>query len=206
MEELIKFGYSTIISNNLDELMFNMESQKFITLASDRKIWFSMWFLGAIITFGVAFFPMIYRLIENRNRHFKKEKLIEEQVSTYLQRHAQTAPKTNRQLQHIMNAKIWTAAVFLIFPVFIIAYLLSKDLALHEAEQDKFLAQVFPDRIFMVQTIPIKTYVIITIVTLGFGVIYWLYKVVNQYNAHYKAHLQIEKKLSSLMEEKKVDQ
>jgi hypothetical protein len=83
--------------------------------------------------------------------------------------------------------------------------LLSKDLAAHEAEQEKFLAQVFPERIFMTQTIPIKTYVIITIVTLGFGVIYWLYKVVNQYNAHYKAHLQVEKIISSMMEEKKVD-
>jgi len=205
MEELIKFGYSTIILNNLDELMFNMESQKFISLKSDRKIWFSMWFLGAIITFGLAFFPMIYRLIENRNYHFKKEKLLNEQITPYLQNQNKTEQKINPPPQHMMNAKIWTAATILIFPIFIITYLLSKDLALHETEQDKILAQVFPERIFMTQTIPIKTYVIITIVTLGFGVIYWLYKVVNQYNAHYKAHLQIEKKISNLMEEKKVD-
>jgi hypothetical protein len=204
MEELIKFGYSTITSNNLEELMFNMESQKFISLESDRKIWFSMWFLCAIVTFGLAFFPMIYRLIENRNRHFKKEELLKEQVTTYLQRKNRAVPKITPQ-QRVMNAKIWVTVVLLIFPIFIITYLLSKDLALHEAEQEKFLAQLFPERIFMTQTIPIKTYVIITIVTLGFGVIYWLYKIVNQYNAHYKAHLQIEKKISSLMEEKKVD-
>ncbi|MCL2172035.1 MAG: DUF4234 domain-containing protein [Candidatus Bathyarchaeota archaeon] len=182
-----------------------MESQKFTSLVSDRKVWFSMWFLSAIVTFGVAFFPMIYRLIENRNRHFKKEELIREQVTNYLQSQNKTVPKTNHQQREI-NAKIWTAAILLVFPVFIITYLLSKDLVLHEAEQEKFLAQVFPERIFMTQTIPIKTYVILTIVTLGFGVIYWLYKIVNQYNAHYKAHLQVEKKLSSLMEEKKVDQ
>jgi hypothetical protein len=204
MEELIKFGYSTIISNNLDELMFNMESQKFISLESDRKVWFSMWFLGAIVTFGLAFFPMIYRLIENRNRHLKKESLLKEQVANYLQCQNRTMSKINQQ-SRVMSPKIWVVSIILIFPVFIITYLLSKDLALHEAEQDNFLAQVFPERIFMTQTIPIKTYVIITIVTLGFGVIYWLYKVVNQYNAHYKAHLQIEKKISSLMEEKKVD-
>jgi ABC-type microcin C transport system permease subunit YejB len=103
-----------------------------------------------------------------------------------------------------MNAKIWTLSIILVIPIFIITYLLSKDLALHEAEQDNFLAQAFPERIFMTQTIPIKTYAIITIVTLGVGIIYWLYKVVNQYNAHYKAHLQVEKKILSLMEEKKV--
>jgi hypothetical protein len=202
MEELIKFGYSTIISNDLDELMFNMASQKFTSLESDRKIWFSMWFLGAIITFGVAFFPMIYRLIESRNRHFKKEELLKEQVTTYLQSKNQTIPKIKLQTR-VMNSKIWVLACILIFPIFIITYLLSKDLVAHEAEQEQFLAQTFPDRIFMIQTIPIKTYVIITIMTLGFGVIYWLYKVVNQYNAHYRAPLQIEKKISSLMEEKK---
>lgn len=204
MEELIKFGYSTLISNNLDELMFTMESQKFTLLDNDRKVWFSMWFLGAIVTFGVAFFPMIYRLIENRNHHFKRDELFKEHVLTYLQRQGQAVPKVNRS-SCVMNAKIWTAAVLLVFPVFIITYLLSKDLALHEAEQDTFLAQAFPERMFMTQTIPIKTYVIITIVTLGFGVIYWLYKIVNHYNAHYKAHLQLEKTISSLMEEKKVD-
>jgi len=55
----------------------------------------------------------------------------------------------------------------------------------------------------MTQTIPIKTYVLITLVTLGVGVIYWLYKVVNSYNAHFKAQLQVEKEASRLMEEEK---
>ncbi|MCL2642008.1 MAG: hypothetical protein FWD52_00610 [Candidatus Bathyarchaeota archaeon] len=185
-----------------------METQKFTSLANDRKLWFSMWFLGAIVTFGLAFFPMIYRLIKNRNHHFKKEELLKEQVITHLQQqpyHQDGAvTKVSRQPRE-MNAKIWTVALILVIPVFIIAYLLSKDLSLHEADQDKFLAQTLPERMFMTQTIPIKTYVIITIVTLGFGIIYWLYKIVNQYNAHYKAHLQIEQKISSLMEEKKVD-
>ena len=54
------------------------------------------------------------------------------------------------------------------------------------------------------QTIPIKTYALITLVTLGVGVVYWLYKVVNLYNAHFKAHLQVEKELGRLMEEEKV--
>ena len=55
----------------------------------------------------------------------------------------------------------------------------------------------------MPQTIPIKTYVLITIVTLGIGGVYWLYKVVNLYNAHFKAQLQVKKEVSSLMEEAK---
>ena len=179
-----------------------METKKITSLESEQKIWFSMWFLSAIVTFGLAFFPMIYRLIKNRNHHFKKEETLKKQITLHLQNQNKPAPKINHP-QREMNAKIWTAAIVLIIPLFIIAYLLSKDLALHEIEQDKLLTQAFTERIFMTQTIPIKTYTIITIVTLGFGVIYWLYKIVNQYNAHYTAHLQVEKKISSLMEEKK---
>jgi flagellar biogenesis protein FliO len=182
-----------------------METPKFTPIESDKKTWFSMWFLSAIITFGLAFFPMFYRLIENRNKHFKKEQELEKQVINYLQHQNKTVPKTSKY-PNKMNTKIWAAAIILVIPVFIITYLLSKDLAMHEAEQEKFLVQVFPERIFMTQTIPIKVYTIITIVTLGFGIIYWLYKVVNQYNAHYRTQLQIEKKIASLMEEKKIDE
>jgi hypothetical protein len=70
-------------------------------------------------------------------------------------------------------------------------------LAVHEQKQDNFLAAALPERVFIPQTIPIKTYALISIVTLGFGVVYWLYKVVNLYNAHFKAHLQVEKEIRS---------
>ena len=104
----------------------------------------------------------------------------------------------------MMNAKAWAVSIILIIPVFVIVYLLSRDLAVHERNQDAFLAAALPERVFMPQTIPIKTYVLITIVTLGVGVVYWLYKVVNLYNAHFKAHLQVEKEIGRLMEEEKV--
>jgi hypothetical protein len=183
--------------------MLNMETPKFTSLQGDHKLWFSMWFLGSIVTFGVAFFPMFYRLIEGRNHHFRKEEAIEQQVAAYLQNQGKTAPFVTKHPRE-MNSKAWAASIILIIPAFIIVYLLSKDLAAHEAEQDQFLAQAFPERMFMQQTIPIKTYAIITILTLGLGVIYWLYKVVNMYNSHYKAHLQVEKKILSLMEENKI--
>jgi len=57
---------------------------------------------------------------------------------------------------------------------------------------------------FMPQTIPIRKYALITIVTLGVGIVYWLYKIVNMYNAHFKAHREVEKKIVMLMEEKQV--
>ena len=61
-------------------------------VGSDRKVWFSMWFLGAIVTFGVAFFPMFYRLVDGRNRHFRRETEFEKQVAAYL--------KSSRERSH----------------------------------------------------------------------------------------------------------
>ena len=169
----------------------------------DRKLWFSIWFLAAIVTFGLAFFPMFYRLIEGRNMHFRREAELEKQVAAFLKRQGKEPSAASERLR-VMNAKAWAASIVLVVPVFAVLYLLSKDLAMHEKHQDAYLAAAFPERMFMPQTIPIKTYALITIVTLGVGVVYWLYKVVNLYNAHFKAHLQVEKEIGNLMEEKKL--
>jgi hypothetical protein len=170
---------------------------------TDKKMWFSMWFLGAIVTFGLAFFPMFYRLVDGRNKHFHHEAELENQVAAYLKNQGKEPPAINEHFRE-RNAKAWAVSIVLVIPVFFILYLLSRDLLVHERNQDRFLASAFPERMFMTQTIPIKTYVLITIVTLGVGGVYWLYKVVNLYNAHFKAQLQVEKEAGRLMEETKV--
>jgi hypothetical protein len=38
---------------------------------------------------------------------------------------------------------------------------------------------------------------------LGIGVVYWLYKVINQYNTHFRAQWAVEKEINALMEDKK---
>jgi hypothetical protein len=171
-------------------------------METDRTMWFSMWFLGAIATFGVAFFPMFYRLIDSRNRHFHREAKLEEQIAQWLVKQSKEAPATACPAD--MKAKAWAASIILIIPAFLITYYLSKDLYAHEKHQDTFLASAFPERMFMPQTIPIKKYALITIVTLGVGGVYWLYRVVNLYNAHFKAQWKVEKEVARLMEEKKV--
>ncbi|MGA3112488.1 MAG: hypothetical protein ABSE15_10765 [Candidatus Bathyarchaeia archaeon] len=154
----------------------------------DRKVWFSMWFLSAIVTFGIAFFPMFHRIVDGRNSHFKREADLEKQVADYLKSKGKQAPAVSAPFPE-RNSKAWAASIILIIPAFIITYMLSKDLLVHELNQDAFLASAFPQRGFMPQTIPIG--------------IYWLYKVVNLYNAHFKAHVQVEKEIAQLMEEEK---
>jgi phosphoglycerol transferase MdoB-like AlkP superfamily enzyme len=174
-------------------------------METDRIMWFSMWFLASIATFGLAFFPMFYRLIDSRNKHFRRESDLEKQIAAFLRKQGKELPTTSDSFNE-MNAKAWTAAIILVIPAFVITYLLSRDLSMHEKHQDMILTSVFPERMFMPQTIPIRKYVLITIGTLGVGIVYWLYKVTNMYNAHFKAQREIEKEIIKLMEEKRADE
>ncbi len=166
----------------------------------DRTTWFSMWFLGAIATFGAAFFPMFYRLIDSRNKHFNGEAKLEKKINQWLVKQGKEAQVI--ACYSVMNAKAWTASIILIIPAFIITYYLSRDLMIHEQHQNRFLENAFPKRLFMPQTIPIRRYVLITVATLGVGGVYWLYRVTNLYNAHYKAQIVLEREIARLMEEK----
>lgn len=167
---------------------------------ADRKVWFSMWFLGAIVTFGVAFFPMFYRLVSGRNIHLQKQAEIEAKMAEYLKIKGKQLPEP-RSAPKNRNSKLWAASIILIIPAFILMYLLTRDLIAHEKEEDAYLQVALPERVFMTQTIPQTTYVLITIVTLGVGGVYWLYKIVNLYNQHYKADLIVEKEINRILEE-----
>src|SRR5271166_5770013 len=134
----------------MDNLMLKMETAMHSEVYADRKIWFSMWFLGAIVTFGLAFFPMFYRLIEGRNKHFQREAKLENQVTAYLRSQGKEPPATSEHFTQ-RNAKAWAASIVLVIPAFIIVYLLSRDLLVHERNQDTFLAAAFPERMFMTQ-------------------------------------------------------
>jgi hypothetical protein len=78
----------------------------------------------------------------------------------------------------------------------------SSDLNEHEKRQNDFLSTFYPERKYMPQWISVKTCAIITVATLGFGVVYWLYKLVNLYNNHFKEQHHIEHELLKLMEAK----
>ena len=200
MKEFINFGCEHY---QAQRLMRRTETIMQVRTETDRTIWFSMWFLASIATFGAAFFPMFHRLIESRNKHFRREADLEKQIEAFLRKKGKETPATSDSFSE-MNAKAWAASIILVIPVFVITYLLSRDLLMHEKRQDKFLASAFPERMFMPQTIPIRKYALITIVTLGVGIVYWLYEIVNMYNAHFKAQREIEKEIVKLMEEKRV--
>ncbi len=173
-------------------------------MAKEKVTWFSMWFLAAIASFGIAFFPLFYRLVDSRNKHFEREAELEAQISEFMRKQGKERPAATGGWRQ-RNAAVWAASIILIVPAFVLLYLLSRDMVVHEKHQDAFLAEAFPERMFMPQTIPIKKYVLITIVTLGIGGIYWLYKLTNIYNAHYEAQWKVEPEIARLMEETKLE-
>jgi hypothetical protein len=174
-----------------------------IPTEKEKVTWFSMWFLASIASFGITFFPMFFRLMDNRNRHFNRQNELESGINEYEITHGRKPHEHN--VVEEMNAKAWAASIVFIVPAFFVIYRLSKDLRAHEQNQEMFLDAAFPEkRMFMSQAIPIKKYALVTIVTLGLGGIYWLYKVINLYNAHFKAQWKVEEEIVKLMEDKKV--
>ena len=181
--------------------MYRMETNMPSKTETERIMWFSMWFLASIATFGLAFFPMFYYLIERRNKHFLRQDELENRAKTYFRNEGKELQPTTNFLSE-RNAKLWAVSIILILPVFVIAYFLSKDLLLHERRQQAFLKKLFPEGGYMPQNLAIKKYTLITLATLGVGIIYWLYKIINTYNSHFKEQRKIEDEIIRLMEEK----
>jgi uncharacterized membrane protein len=179
-----------------------METNMLRKMETDRIMWFSMWFLASIVTFGLAFFPMFYRLIEGRNKHFLRQDELEKRALTFFKNERKEL-QSNTYCPPKRNAKLWAVSIILVLPVFVIAYFLSRDLLLHEKRQQAFLAKcLFPEIGYMPQNIAIKKHALITVATLGVGIIYWLYKIINTYNNHFKEQRKIEDEIIRLMEEK----
>ena len=163
----------------------------------DKRMWFSMWFLASVATFGLALFPMFYQLVERRNKHFLRQNELEKQVKALFK-----IEESSAELLPNRNARLWAASIILVLPAFIITYLLSRDLVVHEKQQKSFLSGLFPEAAYMPQNIAIKKYVLLTLATLGVGIIYWLYKIINTYNSHFKQEQKIEDQIVGLMEER----
>ena len=81
--------------------------------AKEKITWFSMWFLAAIASFGAAFFPLFYRMVDSRNKHFQREMELEDQIANFLKEQGkeQLAPVANLPQR---SAKAWAASAILV--------------------------------------------------------------------------------------------
>jgi len=195
----------------LIEIEKNVESRK----ETDRIMWFSMWILLSVASFGIAWFLMTYLLIKRRNDHFFRQEKLETLILSRLrrlseekQRHYNSATNftTNKSPNFFRNAKAWTLSTILILPAFYVFYFLEAGLQKHEEQEYAFLMETVSiakdlglnmnlDGYTVTKKFAFDRYLVLTIATFGFAALYWLYRIFNDYNKHFKRQWKLEDEL-----------
>jgi hypothetical protein len=199
------------VKQTLLEIEQNIESRK----ETDRLMWFSMWAVLSVASFGIAWFPMIYYLIKRRNAHFSRQEKLETLILSKL-RKAESPEKSpldsseTKIQESSRNAKAWTLSTLLIIPAFYIFYFLKSDLRKHEEHEHDFLVEVIalakdsgvPLNIHgftATPSFPLDKYLVLSVVTFGLAAAYWLYRIFNDYNSHFKMQWKNEDELLSFL-------
>ena len=169
-----------------------------------------MWAVLSVASFGIAWFPMMYYMIKRRNTHFARQQKLEALILSKLKKTA--SPEKQPQTTRPRNAAAWTISTLLIFPAFYVFYALKSDLSKHEAHEHDFLVEVIeyakdsgmPLNVHPFVTSPpfsLKKYLALSIITCGLAAAYWLYRIFNDYNSHFKMQWQNEDALLSFLKE-----
>jgi len=168
-----------------------------------------MWAVLAVATFGVAWFPMIYYNIKRRNDHFARQQKLEKLVRNKLEINSENLIA---DVSKPKNATLWTVATLLVVPAFYLFYSLKKDLQEHEMHEQVFLSDVIEvakesDMTLNVQSFattpcfPAGQYVFLSVVSCGLAAAYWLFRLFNDYNNHFKMQWIIEDELLRFLKE-----
>jgi len=199
------------VKQTLLEIEQNIESRK----ETDRIMWFSMWAILSVASFGIAWFPMIYYMIKRRNAHFSRQEKLETLILSKLrktrspEKSVPNSSKTKNQGSS-RNAKAWTLSTLLIIPAFYVFYFLKSDLQKHEEHEHDFLDEIIalakdsgiPLNIQSYATtpsFPLDKYLVLSVVTFGLAAAYWLYRIFNDYNNHFKMQWIIEDELLNFL-------
>jgi len=201
----------TRVKQMLAEIEKNIEVRK----ETDRAMWFSMWFLLSVASFGIAWFPMIYFLIKRRNAHFSRQETLENLVLTRLGKKPKGEPHYPNS-SHVSeevdnptfrrNAQAWALSTLLVFPTFYVLYFLEKDLQKHEAHERSFWIETVSlapnlelgansHEFSTTRKFALDRYLVFNIVTCGFAAVYWLYRIFNDYNRHFRRQWKLEDEL-----------
>jgi len=199
----------------LVEIEKNIEARK----ETDRVMWFSMWFLVSVASFGIVWFLMIYFLIKRRNDHFLRQEKLETLILTKLRQLGKEKPRNKNtasnsakieNLKLFRNPQAWALLTLLIFPAFYVFYFLRIDLQKHEEHEHAFLTETISlaqnlglsinfDGFTATKNFALKRYLALTIVTCGLAAGYWLYRIFNDYNRHFKRQWKLEDELLNFL-------
>jgi hypothetical protein len=200
----------------VNKILLKIEQNIASRKETDKIMWFSMWAILSVASFGIAWFPMIYYLIKRRNAHFLRQEKLEELILNKL-RKTPSPEKTVLDSKSIKacptrNETLWIISTILIIPAFYVFYFLKSDLQKHEEHEQVFLHEVttlgkdmgVPLTIQSYATtpcFPIGKYIVFSVVTFGLATAYWLYQIFNDYNNHFKMQWIIEDELFTFLKE-----
>jgi hypothetical protein len=200
------------VNQTLLEIEKNIQSRK----QTDRIMWFSWWAVLTVASFGIAWFPMVYYLIKRRNAHFSRQQKLEELILKKLKTGNQKKAEDDPTKQHAQASQrkptVLTVLTVLIVPAFYVFYFLKNDLQKHEEHEHEFLSEVIKLtedskvklNIQGFVTSPgfsMKKYVGLSVVTFGVAAAYWLYRIFNDYNSHFKMQWIIEDEMLRFLKE-----
>ena len=189
----------------LTEIEENIASRQ----KTDRIMWFSMWFLLSLATFGAAWFLMIYFSIKRRNDHFARQEKLETIIWNKLGRRRASGFPPNFVRQR--SAEVWASSTLLVIPAFYIFYFLMNDLQTHEEHEYAFLTELVSvakdlelsmnlnGLTMTARKVEWKRYAVLTFGTLGFAAVYWFFRIFNDYNNHFKRQWKLEDELLKVM-------
>lgn len=182
---------------------------------------------GVVIIAFVVNIILIYKLVRRRNTHFKRQIFLFEDIVAATKAIAtkrgvnaeislascdRTVRETKAE-ETEKSAMLWAIlSAFLSPAIWYVWYFLMKDFYKHERREDGFWEDVcraldisgiklsVPRRTAPMPIRSFALYLILTIITVGFFGIYWLYTLLKDPNQHFVYHTQIEDSLLSTLE------
>jgi len=183
-------------------------------------------YLVAIIGF-VTSIVLTYKLVKRCSTHFKRQNFLFEDIVAAVKAIAtkkgvdvevglassERSVREAKAEETEKNAMLWAIlSAFVYLVIWYVWYFLMKDFYKHERREDGFWEDIsrildkcgtkfsVPRRM---ETLPERSfvlYLILTIITLGFFGIYWIYVLLKDPNQHFKYHILIEDQLLSTLE------
>jgi uncharacterized membrane protein len=170
---------------------------------------------------------LIYELVRRRNMHFRRQIFLFEDILTAVKAVTMkrgvdaeiTLASCDRTVREVRadetekGAVLWAILSAFVFPLaWYVYYFLMKDFYKHERREDGFWEDIsrILDKDEVKFSAPRRTepmpersfalYLVLSIVTLGFFGIYWLYVLLKDPNEHFTYHIQVEDQLLTSLE------
>lgn len=195
---------------------------QFVPIFASIVLLYGLMIVGLIVNI-----LLIYKLVNRRNTHFKRQNFLYEDIVAAAKAIANkrgvdveiglaSCNRTAREAkaeETEKSAVLWAILSAFIFPaVWYVWYFLMKDFYKHERREDGFWEDVgrILDKTGIKFSAPRRTeplpersfalYLILTIITFGFFGVYWLYVLLKDPNQHFMYHRQMEDQLLSSLE------